>query len=201
MSTIQTNGSSLTPNGFGSFLEVNNAHGTIKSNGTVSSSVVESVPTVIENVGVFASTVIEDTVTDGDYAHKALSGGTFANNNTKPISSLITTELAGVTTNVIKTPGNDGDAIRSIHKIESIRTRRLTSAIRDNKFNRYSGDFDAGFPVNALDTFYNISEDNTIMIDGVIDEAANPSLNEPGELTYMRGGKNPHNDNYKKKTN
>jgi hypothetical protein len=188
MATVQVNGSTLTDNGYGSFLEANNAHGTMKANGTPTSNVVESVKTVSPTVDAFGSKVVEDSVTVKDYAGKAVAAGTFAHNHVKPISSLITTELAGVNTDAIKTPGNDGDTIRSINKLETLRTRRFTTAIRANKYNRYTNTFDAGFPVVATDSLES-------------DNAASPTASVPGELTYMTGAKTPYNDNYKAKTN
>lgn len=188
MAVSQVNGSSLTDNGYGSYNQANNNHGAIKANGTVASSLVDSVTTPAPKVATFASTVIENTVTTSDYAGKAISGGTFAHDHVKPISSLVTTELAGVSTDVIKTPGNDGDTVRSINKLETLRTRRLTTAIRNNKYNRVTNTFDSGFPVVATDSLST-------------DEAATPTSSVPGELTYMRGSKVPYNDNYKAKTN
>lgn len=188
MATAQVNGSALTDNSYGSFVEANNAHGTIKANGTVASNVVESVTTPSPVVGVFGSIVVQDSVTEKDYANKAVSAGAFAHNHIKPISSLVTTELAGVSNNAILTPGNDGDTIRSINKIETLRTRKFTSAVRANKYNRYTNKFDAGYPEAVSDALGT-------------DEAATPTASVPGELTYRTGAKVPVNDNYKAKTN
>lgn len=187
MATVQVNNSALTSNGYGSFLEANNAHGTMKANGTPTSNIVESVKTVSPKVDAFGSKVVEDIVTLQDYAGKSKSAGVFSHNHVKPISSLITKELAGLNDNSILTPGNDGDVIRSINKLETLRTRKLTSAIRQNKYNRYTNEFDAGFPQVQVDT---LASDN----------AATPTSDVPGELTYMRGAKTPYNDNYKRKT-
>lgn len=188
MATAQVNGSALTGNGYGSFLQANNAHGTMKANGTATSNVVESVTTPSPMVNAFGSKVVEDTVTVKDYAGKAKSAGVFAHNHVKPISSLITKELAGLNDNSILTPGNDGDTIRSINKLEVLRTRKFTTTIRENKYNRYSNKFDAGYPEVQVDT---LASDN----------AATPTASVPGELTYMNGSKTPYNDNYKAKTN
>ena len=188
MATVQVNGSSLTSTPYGSFSEAKNDNGTMKANGSSASNVMDQVKTVVGPVDAFGSKVVEDSVTIRDYAGKAVSGGTFAHNHTKPISSLITDELAGVSNNAIKTPGNDADVIRSINKLETLRTRRFTSAVRANKYNRVTNQFDAGFPVVAADSLAS-------------DHAANPTQSVPGELTYMRGSATPYNDNYKAKTN
>ena len=188
MATAQVNGSSLTSTPYGSFSEAKNSNGTIRSNGTVSSKVVTSTRTVDPSVGVVGSVVV-----DNSWADKAVSGGVFAHNHTKPISSLITTELAGLTNNTIHSPGNDGDTIRSINKLETLRTRRFTTSVRLNKYNRFTNTFDAGYPVVAVDSL-------------ATDVAATPSRDYPGKLTYLAGGKVPvyGNDtysNYKRKTN
>ena len=188
MATVQVNGSSLTSTPYGSFSEANNDNGTMKANGSSSSNVMDQVKTVVGPVDAFGSKVVEDSVTVVDYAGKSVSAGTFAYNNTKPISSLVTTTIAGVANSSILTPGNDGDTVRSINKVETVRSRRFTSAVRANKYNRVTNKFDAGFPVVAEDTLAS-------------DDAATPSRSVPGELTYMRGSTTPYNDDYKAKTN
>jgi hypothetical protein len=188
MATVQVNGSALTSTPYGSFSQANNDNGTMKANGSSSSNVMDQVKTVVGPVDAFGSKVVENSVTVVDYAGKSVSAGTFAYNNTKPISSLVTTTIAGVANSSILTPGNDGDTVRSINKVETVRSRRFTSAVRANKYNRVTNKFDAGFPVVAEDTLAS-------------DDAATPSRSVPGELTYMRGSTTPYNDDYKAKTN
>ena len=183
MATSQVNGSSLTDNGFGSFLEVNNRHGIMRANGTSASNVLGSVKVVRPIVSSFASTVVDNSSAD-----KAITDGTFAHNHVRPISTLVTSELAGLTNTSIRSPGNDSGTIRSINKLETLRTRRFTTAIRANKYNRSTGAFDGGFPVVATDSLSS-------------DVAATPTRSVPGKITYLRGGKTPYNDSYKAKTN
>lgn len=184
-----TDGSNLTTGAYGAYTTgTKNKGGVIRANGSTSSGVVTSVKTVRPVVATFASTVIEDTVTSKDYAGKAVSGGVFAHNHEKPISSLITSELAGVANTSILTPGNDGDTIRSINKLETLRTRKFTTAVRTNKYNRVTNSFDAGYPEVQVDSL-------------ATDAAATPTAAVPGQLTYMRGSTVPHNDAYKSKTN
>jgi len=175
MSTAQINGSAVT-----STSTVNNG-GTMLANGTANTAL-ESINTARENVGVFGSTVV-----DGDSADKAVSAGTFAYDNEAPISKRITTELAGVASDVLATTGSNPELVRSIHKLETLRTRRLTTAIRNNKWNEYSGEWDAGFPVTATDSLST-------------DTAANPSRTVPGKLNYFLGSA-PVSINYKARTN
>lgn len=187
MATAQVNGSSTTVSPYGAIVEASNNHGTIRANGSSASNVVENVKTVRPVVDTFGSTVIQDSVTSKDYAGKAVSAGSFAHNHVKPISALITTELAGVDTNVIKSPANDG-VKRSINKVENNKSILFTTALRANKYNRVTGKWDSGYPAAQTISFNS-------------DEAANPSLSVPGELTYRTGAKIPVNDNYKSKTN
>lgn len=187
MATAQVNGSSTTVSPYGAIVEASNNHGTIRANGSSASNVVENVKTVRPVVDTFGSTVIQDSVTSKDYAGKAVSAGSFAHNHVKPISAFITTELAGVNTNVIKSPANDG-VKRSINKVENNKSVLFTTALRANKYNRVTGKWDSGYPAAQTISFAS-------------DEAANPSLSVPGELTYRTGSKVPVNDNYKSKTN
>lgn len=177
-----------TTDQYGVYTAARNNRGTIKANGTSASSLVNNVSTRAPAVSTFASTPIDNSVTVKDYAAKAVSGGTFAHNHTKPISSLITTELAGLTNNSILSPGNDGDVIRSINKLETLRSRRFTTAIRSNKYNRVTNTFDNGFPVVDTDTL-------------LTDNAATPTRSSPGQLIYRTGGPKPKLDDYKSKTN
>lgn len=182
MATNQVNGSSLTATPYGTFTQAKNNKGTIRANGTVSSNTVTSVGTRAPNVSAFGSTVV-----DNSWANKAVSGGTFAHNHVKPISSLITTELAGLSNNTILTTGNDGDTIRSINKFETNKSNLFTTAVRANKYNRVTNTWEAGYPSGVTISF------NT-------DAAATPTPSVPGEFTYLRGGAVPYNDRYKAKT-
>jgi hypothetical protein len=187
MATAQVNGSATTVSPYGAIVEASNNHGTMRANGTSTSNIVENVTTVRPVVDTFGSTVIEDSVTSKDYAGKAVSAGTFAHNHVKPISALVTTELAGVDTNVMKSPGNDG-VKRSINKVENNKSLLFTTALRANKYNRITGKWDSGYPSGQTISFSS-------------DDAANPSLSVPGELTYRTGAKTPVNDEYASKTN
>ena len=183
MATAQVNGNALTSTPYGTFFQANNNNGIIRANGTVLSNVVDSTSTVNTSVGVIGSVVV-----DNDWVDKAVSEGTFAHNHVKPISALVTSELAGLNNDAIKSPGNDGDVIRSINKFETNEDSLFTTAIRENKYNRVTGEWDSGYPSGV-----------TISFSG--DDAASPTANIPGELTYMTGAKTPLNDDYAAKTN
>ncbi len=177
MATVQTDGSSAVTS-----TSTDNNGGTIKANGTVAGTFQAS-SVVQEQTGVFGSTVV-----DGNDADKALSAGTFAYNNNDPIAKKVTGSLAGVSNTFLKSGAGNPGGIRSIHKIESIKTRKLTAAIRSNKYNRYTGEFESGYPQSSTDSFGT-------------DDAASPTMSVPGELVYKTGKPVPVQDNYKAKTN
>lgn len=146
--------------------------------------------TKLTNVQVsrFNTTVFASTVIDNDWADEALSAGTFAYNNSKPVAPRVTTTLSGVSNTFLRSGADTPTLVRSIHKLETLRTRRLTTAIRANKYNRFTGAWDAGYPVVAVDSLNS-------------DTAATPTRSVPGQLTYKLGNPIPvSNNDYKAKT-
>lgn len=174
MATVQTDGASAVT----ATSTVNNA-GTMLAHGT--STALDSTSPAPVKVGVFGSTPV-----DNDDADKALSGGTFAHDHVKPITKRVTTELGGVSSDVLDTTGSNPGLVRSIHKLETLRTRRMTTAIRNNKWNEYSGKWDANFPVTAVDT---LGTDN----------AAEPTREVPGTLNFLYGAPTASGVNYSPK--
>jgi len=175
MATQQVNGSAVTAS------STNNDNGSVLNGG--STSVLTSVALGYSNVGVFGSSVV-----DGNDTDKALSAGVFSYNDQKPVAKRVTEELAGGVSNTVLLSGAaQPGLLRSIHKLEVVRTRRFTMAIRDNKYNRYTGQWEAGYPVVDVDTL-------------ATDEAATPTRAVPGELVYKTGAPVPVQDNYKEKT-
>ena len=157
--------------------------GSVTRGGTVESGLLDNVSVTRYNTTVFGSTVL-----DNDWADEALSAGTFAYNNQSPVGKRVTDELSGVSNTVLRSGAAVPENVRSIHKLEVLRSRRYTTAIRAGKYNEYTGEWDAGFPVVAVDTL-------------ATDNAANPTRTNPGQLTYKGGALLPVTDNdYKKKT-
>lgn len=177
MATAKVNGTnySIPPNR--PYSGANENGGTMKAN-SVASDVMNSVSTARPVVDVFGSTVIDNSVAD-----KAVSGGVFAHDHVKPISALVTSELAGLTNDAIKSPGNDGDIIRGINKFESDESALLATGFREGKLSIYTGQWAAGYPSGVTVSF-------------ATDNAANPTSSNPGQLSYMTGAKNPINDDY-----
>ena len=136
------------------------------------------------NSVVFGSTVVDGTVTD-----KALDAGTFAYNNPRPIAKRLTSELSGVSNTVLLSGAGQPALIRSIHRVETVRTRRFCTAIRANTYNRFTNVWESGYPVVATD---NIGQ--------ATDTASHPTRDVPGHLTFKGGQTLPVTVNYKPKT-
>jgi hypothetical protein len=158
-----------------------NNHGTAKNVG-VSASVLSNQALGGSNVGVFGSTVVDNSSAD-----KALSAGTFKYDNKSPIAKRVSTSLSGVSNSYLRSGAAVPGLVRSIHKLEVLRTRRLTTAIRAGNWNIYTGKFSSD-PVVAVDTL-------------ATDSAATPTRNVPGQLVYKTGAIVPVQDDYKPKTN
>lgn len=163
MATVQIDGSSAVTKSS----TVNNG-GTAMNVGS-SSSVLDNRSLGAANVGVFGSTPY-----DGADADKVISAGVFAHNHLRGIILTSTTELAGQSSDVLKSAGSTPVLTTSVHKVESATTVKTTSGIRANKYNRFTGDWDSGYPQTSTDSFGN-------------DDAARSSRSVPGELTYSLG--------------
>lgn len=162
--TTAINGQSVKNNG-GAGMSV----GTLGVNSALTSSLVSKENVVAVNgQEVFGSTptLTNDTTT-------ASIAGDFAalNNITDTLNTVYQTPVPYLTT--------------GIHKTESSRTYKYTTAFRAGYFNMYNGQFTVA-PTVALDTFAQ-------------DDAARPSRAVPGELTYRTGAKNPVTDEYSPK--
>lgn len=137
---------------------------------------------------------------DNDHADKCVSGGEFAHNHTHPISALLTTEIAGVASDVLDNLGNPqiGTAVTAIHHANTVRTTKLTSALRAGKWDEVNGVWASGYPQVSNDPWYDVNGNTTSAT--TTDDAARPTRAVPGELTYLANGKVPTNANYKAKT-
>lgn len=194
MATLQTDGTSPVT----SQSSVNNG-GTIRANGNVSSGVLSSVQTSRPDLGRFGSTVI-----DNNSADPALTSGAFAYNNDRPVAKKTTTSLAGVSNDVLLSAAGQPGLVRSIHRQEVVRTRRLATAIRLGRWNIFKGKFlnnqtqASQPPTVAVDPFWD-NANNTTSVTST-DEAASPTRSVPGELVYRDGSALPVTDVYKPKT-
>jgi len=181
MAVAQSNGSAVTAT------STKNDGGVAKHIGT-SSSILDNVSVTNPPVGVFGSTVL-----DNSYSDKALSGGVFKYDNLRPISKRVTTTLATVSKPVLQSGALVPSNLRMLHKRESYKVRQIATAIRDGKWNIYKGKFlnnQTGAVDNPVSTTETPGTDN----------AATPTRTKPGELVYRSGAKLPVRDDYKAKT-
>lgn len=180
MATQQVNGSAVTAT------STKNIGGSVINGG--STTILDSVDLGYSDVGVFGSSVIDGPDTD-----KALSAGTFSYSNQRPIAKRVTEELSGVSNDVLQSGASQPTLIRSIHKLEVLTTRRLTTAIRAGKWNIFRGRF-----LNNQ----NQSADNPVVATDSLasDNAATPTRAVPGELVYKTSAPTPVQDDYKAKT-
>jgi hypothetical protein len=179
MAIQQANGTAATAT------STKNKGGAVVKAGT--STMLDNVSSSRTNVGVFASTVIPSGSTVVDYATSALTSGTFAYNNQKPVAKRYTIQIAGTSNTFLQSGAARPELVRSIQKLETLRTRRLTTAIRAGYWNIYSGTFSTS-PTNAVDNWYGVSGSG---ISTSTDYAAAPTQAAPGQIVYMSRGKNP----------
>jgi hypothetical protein len=179
MATSKVNGSDYAvPPNTRSSGSVNN-HGVVARGGSVASG-------KLTNVGVsrYNSTVFASTVLDNGWADKAVSAGVFAYGDRDGVAMRSTSTLSGISNTVLRSGASVPSLMRSIHKLETLRTRRFTTAIRANKYNRFTGQFEAGYPVVAVDSL-------------ATDNAATPTRGVPGQIVYKLGQPVPFTQNYK----
>ncbi len=132
------------------------------------------------DAGVFGSTVLDNSV-----ANKALSAGTFSYNNTNGLIRRVTTSISGVSNNVLQNTANSGYTT-AIHSNTTSYTAKVRSGLEAGKFNQVTGEWEAGYPQNSVDSFGT-------------DNAAAVSRADQDSLTYMVNGKTATTTNYTSK--
>jgi hypothetical protein len=190
MATQQINGDPVTTT------STKNNSGTITSFGS-NSGTFSLTPPSTDSVGVFGSTVIDGNDTDA-----ANSAGVFAFSNQKPVAVKLTDSLAEVSNDFLLSGANDPASFKAINNqlveqsgnlVDGVRTRQQTKAIREGKFDIYTGKYDAGYPDVTVDEFTGA--------DGVSgDTAGKPTRLDPGSLVYKGGISEPVTKDYEKKT-
>jgi len=120
----------------------------------------------------------------------------------------VTTTLAGLSNTFLRSGGTYASGRRSINKIESVRTTQVASSIRAGNWNIFTGTFssapstseDAQTPSanNAFNAFD--MQNGQGATSGILDAAANPSMEVPGELTIHHGSGAPTLFDYKART-
>lgn len=185
MATVQVDGSAVTAT------STVNDGGVMKANGgNVAGSPLNTNQTANPNLGVFASTVVSGVNTD-----VAIDGGVFAHDHVRPLSFLVTEEIGGLTNTALRSPADNNELVRNPAPWEVLYTRRVATAIRSGKFNFYTGAFESGYPVNAVDNWWDVALGSGVS--DVTDAAATPSQDVPGLLDYLYGAPIPSGDQYK----
>lgn len=176
---------------------IKNDGGTIKGNGNTTNKkfqkiIVNSRP---ESIFYKGSTVILNNTTE-----KALDQGIFAKNTKAPIAKKTTEQINVTNNNYLVSGALKPNLIKSVNKFQicglpsingptcqdGTRTRKVTTAIRNNKYNIFSGKFDQGFPETQDDIFET-------------DSAVSLSRNNVGVMSYKKPI-NVETKNYSKKT-
>ena len=161
-----------------------NKGGSVVNAGTPGSSPVlgSVVKSATSNFGIFGSAVV-----NGVNTTKSVTAGIFAKLNSI-VARRISTVLAGTVSNSVLLSGASVPGlVRSIHKLEVLRTQRQSTSFRAGNFNLYTGKYNPA-PTVAVDSL-------------ATDTAATPTREVPGKLVFRTGAKVPVSSNYKAKTN
>jgi hypothetical protein len=143
-----------------------------------------SVGSGVKNIGGAATKIANTDLLDG----VAVSGSEMLDEPAvRGVGKRLETSNVAAVNSYLKSGAAVPSVVRSIHKLEVLRTLRVTSAIRANEFDEFSGTFSAGYPVNAVDSLDT-------------DVAATPTRAVPGKLTFQFGSNLPVNESYKSKT-
>lgn len=183
MATIQQGGSSVTGNYWSGTSTKNNSGAALRIKTT----------TKLSSVTSGLNTPTGSIVVDGTDTDKALSAGTFAYNDQRPVAKRVTVSLANVSKTFLRSGAAVPSLVVSVNKIESVDTRAIATAIRSGYWNIYSGKFTTD-PTVSTDTMH-----KSVVGTSVIDVAANVSRSSTGRLTYMLGAGNAVNRSYDSK--
>ena len=120
----------------------------------------------------------------------------------------VTTELAGISNTFLQSGAAYPGGLRSIHKLETVRTTQVATAIRAGYWNIFSGTFSSG--PNSTEDATTPSTNNQLSAfdqqagtgatSGVLDAAANPTQAIPGELVITEGDPLPTLADYSART-
>jgi len=134
MSTANSAGVDYTvpPNRKGS--GASNNHGAATRVGTTTNF--DNVSVSRAQTDVFGSTVVDGADTD-----EAISASVIAYNNQKPIGMRVSSTISGQSNNVLLSGADVPGQIRSIHKRESYRVSKISTAYRKGYWSPYNGKF------------------------------------------------------------
>jgi hypothetical protein len=84
-------------------------------------------------------------------------------------------------------------------QLDVLRTYYYKTAVRNNYWNEFSGEWETPVPSNASSGAWNIAnsvDNSSTMRASGVDNAANPTSTEPGELVFLDGSPNPIQTGY-----
>jgi len=114
-----------------------------------------------------------------------------------------TTDIAGVSNNIMLFGASNSAERSTVHQVAAQRSLQYKAAIRTNKWNSVSGAWEAGFPEVVQSGYWSQEVDqdvSTVLIASGVDQEATVSGGRPGEFTYRDGSPNPVNADYPQNT-
>jgi carbamoylphosphate synthase small subunit len=168
------------------FTQTNKVSGVIKANGTSSSGVISNITTSSPNLGIYGSVVV-----DNDDLDPVAPGAILNYSNQRPIAKKVTTKLNVFDNTVLQSGASVPSLRRNVMKIEGITTRKLTTSLREGKYNMFTNTF-ASTCGDGDDQCPDVSVD-----DFGTDTAAEVSVNNTGKLFYTLGNREPVVETYK----
>jgi hypothetical protein len=127
--------------------------------------------------------------------------GTF--NGGDQVMIKVTTDIAGVSNNVLLWGASDSAQSPPINQAAVIEVKLYKTAIRNGEWNPVTAQFDTEPLTVAQSGGWNLGvgvDNSTTLVASGTDNAANPTQDVPGELVYNYGsGSDPTQDEYKAK--
>jgi hypothetical protein len=154
--------------------------GYIKANGSSASGVVKNISTSTPNVGVYGSTVVDNNDVDPIGMDSVISF-----NNKRPIAKKITKTINVFDSDALATDAAVPSLRRNVMKIESIMTSKITTAMRQGKYNIFTNSFSSTCGEGNDDC------PDVVISDFGTDTAAAVSSSNKGNLFYTIGHKEP----------
>ena len=180
---------SYGPNGYP--LYVDNDQGNIRFAGTIAET------------GKFTSSSLGEgnpiiTITSGVGPVEGAVPGVF--NSGLQVIVRAQTTIAGVA-NLLLEGGSSNSANEAFTplQLDVLRTYYYKTAVRNNYWNEFSGAWETAVPSNASSGAWNIAnsvDNSSTMRASGVDNAANPTSTEPGELVFLDGSPNPIQTGY-----
>jgi hypothetical protein len=171
-----------------------------------STSKLDGVATSRTNFDVFGSTIVDTNDVNPIFDPAVYTDFKFPHNHVKPIGMRIKPgtapngEAIAIADYILESAANVPWQIQSIHYQtacamgcgQGVKTRRFTTAIRENHYNRFTGKWDAGYPVVETDFWLGIDG-------GSGDTAATVTRSVPGRLVFKTGKYVPVSQDYEAK--